>query len=170
MMSSTSILSNQFILLMVQLWAVSESNAFATLSTRRRPTFEPIIKVTTMQSSTQEDNHFQISNMPQRSNSQYFEKSMAIDILLPPPSSGEAQQQDSSITEDDSKSDQKLHAHLDEDEMADLLDHADHASGEIQQMMLSSDYGAELMMSHHHTILPALKPLIEYLAGAGLIL
>ena len=129
-----------------------------------------------MQSSIQGDDYTQISHIPPHSNSQYYEQSMAIDILLPAPNSAEAKQQDAFNTEDDSKSDQKSHAHLDEDEMTDLLDHADHASGEIQEMILSSDYGADLMMHYHDNILlsqldvSTLKPLIEYLANAGLLL
>lgn len=128
-----------------------------------------------MQSSTQEDSYSQTSNIPQYSNRQYFEKSVAIDLLLPAPSPNEAQRQDLFNTEDNSKPDQKSHAHLDEDEMADLLDHADHASGEVQQMILSSDYGGSLMMHYHDSMLlsqldvSTLKPLIEHLANAGIL-
>ena len=71
---------------------ITLSSAFTTLSHRRRPTFGPIIKTTTMQSSIQGDDYTQISHIPPHSNSQYYEQSMAIDILLPVPNSAEAKQ------------------------------------------------------------------------------
>ena len=176
MLSSSSTRSNQSILIVVLLLLAltSLSNALATIRTRRRSTFQPILKVTTLRSSTQEDNYFDISNMLPR-----FEQPVEIDILLPVSSSGEVQQeQEFPYPEGNFKSDQKPHVHLDEDEMADLLDHADHASGDIQEMILSSssNYSPDMMMYYHDNALlsqldvSTLKPLIEYLTNAGLLL